>query len=198
MDKFQSKYFNTALLMDEALLMLLEKKDYQYITIKEVCLKAGVNRSTFYLHYETMDDLLKETIEMVNDKFYTSFGNKKDTFKNNWQASIKDKKELVLINSDYLKPYLTFIKDNKKLFKLIHDRPDVFNSKSTFDKMYKELFEPIMDKLNVARSEQKYLLSFYSKGIMAIIMVWLSDDCKDPIDDIMNIILKYTPTNQVK
>ena len=52
MNKSESKYFNTALLMDEALLLLLENKEFEYITIKEICQKAGVNRSTFYLHYQ--------------------------------------------------------------------------------------------------------------------------------------------------
>ena len=47
MNKSESKYFNTALLMDEALIQLLEVKDYEYITVKEICEKAGVNRSTF-------------------------------------------------------------------------------------------------------------------------------------------------------
>ena len=51
--------------MDEAFLILLEKKDYDYITIKEICEKAGVNRSTFYLHYETLDDLLKESLSYI-------------------------------------------------------------------------------------------------------------------------------------
>ena len=37
MNKSQSKYFNTAVKMDEALLSLLEKKDFEYITIKEIC-----------------------------------------------------------------------------------------------------------------------------------------------------------------
>ena len=50
MNKSESKYYNTALLMDEALLILLEKKEYDFITVKEICEKAGVNRSTFYLH----------------------------------------------------------------------------------------------------------------------------------------------------
>ena len=59
MNKYESKYFNTARLMNEALLLLLENKDYEYITVKEICSKAGVNRSTFYLHYETIDDLLQ-------------------------------------------------------------------------------------------------------------------------------------------
>lgn len=33
--------------MDEALILLLEDKDFEYITVKEICRKAGVNRSTF-------------------------------------------------------------------------------------------------------------------------------------------------------
>ena len=53
MNKAESKYFNTALRMDEALISLLRVKDLEYITVKEICEKAGVNRSTFYLHYET-------------------------------------------------------------------------------------------------------------------------------------------------
>ena len=77
MNKSESKYFNTALLMNEALLLLLEKKDYEFVTVTELCQKAGVNRTTFYLHYETMDDLLLETIEMVNKKFNDTFNNRK-------------------------------------------------------------------------------------------------------------------------
>ena len=60
MNKSDSKYFHTALLMNEALLLLLEKKEFEFITVKEVCEKAGVHRTTFYLHYNDMNDLLKE------------------------------------------------------------------------------------------------------------------------------------------
>jgi AcrR family transcriptional regulator len=65
MKNSESKYYKTALLMDEALLILLEKKEFEFITVKEICEKAGVNRTTFYLHYESMEDLLMETIEMM-------------------------------------------------------------------------------------------------------------------------------------
>ena len=51
MNRAESKYFSTAVRMDEAFLALLEKKEFAYITVKEICEKAGVNRSTFYLHY---------------------------------------------------------------------------------------------------------------------------------------------------
>ena len=69
MNKNESKYFNTAVRMDEALIALLEKKEFSYITVKEICDTAGVNRSTFYLHYENTSDLLKETTAYVLDDF---------------------------------------------------------------------------------------------------------------------------------
>ena len=51
MNRSESRYFATAARMDEAFLTLLAKKDFEYITVKEICEVAGVNRSTFYLHY---------------------------------------------------------------------------------------------------------------------------------------------------
>ena len=47
MNKNENKYFNTAKKMNDALIRLLETKDYEYITIKEICRIASVNRSTF-------------------------------------------------------------------------------------------------------------------------------------------------------
>ena len=57
MDKKESKYFQTASRMEEALISLLNNKDFEYITVKDICLKAKVNRSTFYLHYLNFDFL---------------------------------------------------------------------------------------------------------------------------------------------
>ncbi len=37
MNKSESKYFNTAIKMDKAFLALLEEKDFEYITVKELC-----------------------------------------------------------------------------------------------------------------------------------------------------------------
>ena len=69
MKKNESKYFYTATLMNQALLSLLEKKDIEFITVTEITKKAGVNRSTFYLHYDNVYELLEETIENLNKQF---------------------------------------------------------------------------------------------------------------------------------
>ena len=131
MKNSESKYHNTALLMDEALLIILEKKEFEFITVKEICEKAGVNRTTFYLHYESMEDLLIETIEMITKRFYDTFNNETLDINN------LNKDELFLINDKYLIPYLNFIKENKKIYKLIHNKPQLFNTKESFYKLYK-------------------------------------------------------------
>lgn len=73
MNKNESKYFNTSKRMNDALLLLLEKKDFEFINVKEICKVAKVNRSTFYLHYDNTKDLLDETIANANEDFYLAF-----------------------------------------------------------------------------------------------------------------------------
>lgn len=78
MDRSQSKYFHTAAKMDEAMIALLNEKDFEYITVKEICQKAGVNRSTFYLHYENTRDLLEETVRYLINQFRSYFPMEED------------------------------------------------------------------------------------------------------------------------
>ena len=59
--------------MNKAFISLLEEKSFEYITVSEICKKAGVNRSTFYLHYENTVDLLNETTRYLLDDFSACF-----------------------------------------------------------------------------------------------------------------------------
>ena len=55
-------------LLRQAFTELLQQKPIQRITVKELCQKAGVNRSTFYAHYVDIYDLLAKLEEdMVED-----------------------------------------------------------------------------------------------------------------------------------
>ena len=185
MKKSESKYFNTAKLMNEALLILLEKKDIEFITVKEVCEKAGVNRSTFYLHYDTIDDLFEETIEMLNQEFLKSFKVKdiKLLIKNG------NKEDIMFINEEFLNPYLEFVKKNKRVLKMIHKRPILFKNENIYSKMCEELFFPILSRFGVAKDEQVFRLEYFTRGTVGIINKWLELDCEMPISKIIEIII---------
>lgn len=182
--------------MDEALLLILENKDYEFITVKEICQKAGVNRSTFYLHYESMNDLLEEAIEMINQKFYSTF-NVNPTF---IQENIKNKNKdnLILITSEYLTPYLKFVCEHKKLFKLTISKPYLLKSVDAFSFMNKKYFAPIMSVFGIEKDIQTYMIKYYINGIIAIVNEWLKNDCDKSIEEIIDIIFKCIRAEQSK
>ena len=50
--------------------LMLTHDDYMEITVKELCEKAELNRRTFYLHYDYIDDVLAEMQEDFTQEFY--------------------------------------------------------------------------------------------------------------------------------
>lgn len=195
MNRFETKYSNSARAMDEALIYLLNDKDYDYITIKEICKKAGVNRSTFYLHYENIDDLLKESVAWMINDFFSYF----DNIKANLPLDIKTKttNELFLISKTYLIPYLTYIKEHKKVMTAIIMRPEILNSDLNYTKLYKHILAPILDKFNVDIEDRNYIVKFYIEGIMAIVQLWIKSNFKESIDHICNLIIQLIPRSKI-
>ena len=186
LNKSESKYFNTAKKMDKALISLLEKKSFEYITVSEICKMAEVNRSTFYLHYENTVDLLNETARFLLDDFMSYFNTDAKNITNKFKESPLD--ELNFISNEYLQPYLTYIKDNKSVFLtvLLHSVPFGFNE--IFQNLYENIFNPILERYNYPIADRKYALIFYLNGITAIVKEWLKDDCKKTIEDVSQII----------
>ncbi|MDD6276371.1 MAG: TetR/AcrR family transcriptional regulator [Clostridia bacterium] len=190
MNKSESKYFNTAVRFDKAFLELLQKKDFEYITVKEICEKAGVNRSTFYLHYETIGDLLEESLSYIQNQLFMRFQGKQSKVPNIKECSIK---ELKLITPDYLLPYLQFIQENQKLYKAAMARPVIFQAEKTFINMFHNVFEPILERFSVPADERYYRIIYYLTGISGIVGEWVNRGCQDSIDKIIAVICSCIP-----
>lgn len=186
MNKSESKYFNTARKMNNALIEILEQKPFEYITISEICEKAGVNRSTFYLHYENTSDLLLETSEHLIANFLSYFSVDKDLITTKFQEC--ELSELNYISNDYLRPYLSYIYDNRHLFQTATNHLRSFKFDDVYKKMYEHIFNPILDRFNYPLNDRKYVMAFYLNGINSIILEWLKNGCKDSIEEIERII----------
>ena len=53
--------------MRHAFVELLKRKPYNAITISELTREADIDRRTFYLHYESIEDLVKEMQKIARD-----------------------------------------------------------------------------------------------------------------------------------
>ena len=186
MTKSESKYFNTALRLDEALIALLEKKDLQYITVKEICHQAGVNRSTFYLHYETIADLLDETLEMINQRFLSYFPRREEEVLGH--IGSRARADLFLVTEEYLLPYLRFIRDNKKVYRAAFRNPGSVQAHARYGQLKQHVLGPILARFEVPEAHRPYYIAFYVEGIMAIVKEWLRKDCADEVETVAHII----------
>ena len=66
----------TKRLMQEGLLRLMDQKPLDKITVTELCRESGINRATFYRHYNIPRDVLMEMQRGLSDEFYARFGEK--------------------------------------------------------------------------------------------------------------------------
>ena len=172
--------------MDEAFLLLLEKKDFAYITVKEICATAGVNRSTFYLHYETMADLLSESVSHMNEQFLAHMKQDSEAFITKLKDCPLD--ELYLVTPEYLTPYLGYIEQHKQLFRTATENAAVLGMDKCYERMFRHVFMPILDRYGVPQQDRRYMIAFHIQGLMAIISEWLRNDCADPIAYVVELI----------
>jgi AcrR family transcriptional regulator len=57
----------------EAFLQLLDKKDFEELSVKEIIRKAGFTRSTFYLHFADKYELMEEVRRELNGRFLSFY-----------------------------------------------------------------------------------------------------------------------------
>lgn len=184
----QSRYEATAELMDEALLELLENKDLEYITVKEICSRAGVSRSTFYLHYETMDDLLTECVKLMVDRLIEGYGPDSPTMVS--QIRELPLGDLYFIADEFLIPYLKYIKTNARLFRAALANPRTLHLDKTYSSLWDHVLSPVLDRFGVPLKERRYLMTFYLNGIMAVVEEWLRGGCIESEEFVAHVVRK--------
>ena len=81
MQKIDLRVQRTKKVLKDTFEEMLLNTDYEKITIKDLCEKAMINRRTFYLHYNSIDDLMSEILEEMSLEFI-DYTNDYDHFAN--------------------------------------------------------------------------------------------------------------------
>lgn len=147
-------------------LVLDEHKDYNELSIAEICDKSGVCRNSFYRNYNSKD-------EIIINKFFEDY---------NPTAPVKE----TMSKQDFIKHIILNIKHNQRLFKLFYlARPDLY---------YKYISRHIISS-NFIKNDNidkmtYYNVASYSWAILGLISEWINNECDLSIDDMTLLILK--------
>lgn len=178
MNKHETKYQNTARKMNLALIGLMENKPFESITIKELCEKANVNRSTFYSHYQNLNDLLEEIRSYIIRLFIEEMSNQEYT--------LDDYRTLP---DEFLVPYLKVFSDNRNIFLISDFHPSAHRFSADHMKMFEQIAIPTCQAIGITdRNAVSYLTNFYNTGCHSIIMQWLKGGCKEEVSYVCDLI----------
>ena len=187
MNRAENRYFQTAARMNRALLELLGEKGYEYITVKELCARAGVNRSTFYLHYDGMADLLSETVEQTLQSLLDKFEERPEDFIR--RIGTDERENLILLTPRYLSVYLEFIRENRAVLRAAYSNPEALQTRNTVRNLTRHILCPIMRRFGIPEGDMPYYAAFYLRGLMAIVEEWLRSDCSRSDAEIAELLV---------
>ena len=181
MNKSESKYFATAARMDEAFLALLDKKNFAYITVKEICEAAGVNRSTFYLHYTDIYDLLEQTENGLMDQFLAIID------KNHTSLTLQE-------FSDKLEQFFAILAENQPLCRALMSPNGDIAFVRKLEKLIAEdgvkTLRLVSDEKDLDAQDLNYVTSFFLSGCVGMIDLWLQDGCQQSAQHMADLSMK--------
>lgn len=172
---FNLRYQSTEDKIQKALFSLLKFRKYNDIAIKEICYEAGINRSSFYAHYQDINDLMIKT-EMRLSKTIEQIFNPNTI----WNEAVFVKLfEFLYENRDFYKAYLctneqTFMEKNDFM-----NYTKIINTSTQIDKF--------------SYNERIYHMAFFAGGLKALSKSWIQTGCKETPEQMAKIL-----TNEYK
>lgn len=164
------RYQSTEEKIQKALYSLLKLRNYNDISIKELCYEAGINRSSFYSHYSDINDLMIKTENNLSKQMTKIFNPNTE-----WNEEVFTKMfQFLYDNRVFYRSYLTkneqtFMEQNdfKNFIKIINNN-NVVNKNSVNNRVYH--------------------MAFFAGGLKALCKSWISRGCLESPQEMSKIL----------
>ncbi len=171
------KVNKSKLSLKQALLILMKKKSFSKITIKELCKLANLNRSTFYVNYGDINELLFD----IHTDFFRGMSEVLESSRKSPRESTYE---------EYTEKMIKIVKHlevNKEIFQLLLSN----NEENLFEK---NLFDYYMS-MYVAENDtyiDRYIFMYHSTGSFSLVSQWLQDKTPCSSEELAKLICAMT------
>lgn len=141
-----------------ALLDLMNKKQFQKISIKEIAEYADIDRRTFYRHYQSKEHILDEYILSIVQPHFNRL----------MKMSINSEKELAEKHFELLFDNLNFLRQLK--------RHNLFSHLLLRYESYISLFREIRGLPQNSNADNKFRLAFKTGGFLSVVSAWIEEE----------------------
>ncbi len=169
------RFIKTEAVIQKAMIRLLNERNAEELQIEDLVFEADINKSTFYLHYQSLDLL----VSALEDEFISGLTKSLNDLSENHSRF------------EFFEKCLNYVKINQKLAKAVLNASTYrFNLKiEELGKTF--LINPPAKKRNRIVSNVEFLESSLVQSIVAYFRVWIFDGCKydeeESIKSLVNI-----------
>ena len=160
---------NSKLYIEQALFKLMQKIEFEKITVTDIVGKAGVGRATFYRHFKSKENILIYYLERKSKEFMI------------------EQRFFPRCKEDYIKTVekvLTMFRENKDTFLIIRKARLEYVYLDYLNKNLVILFE------NDYPQKHSYVPFIYAGMLFNVSMIWLGNDCRESIQELAKIIVE--------
>lgn len=180
--KNNQRFHETEVRMENAMLELMKRTEFEKITVKKICEKAQVNRSTFYAHFMDIYDMLDKMETFLSHELLEQY------------RFMPPEKAPTLSEKSFI-PFLQHIKKHKYFYKINLQNRKAFPIKRGYEPLWNKIIKPRCQKAGITSEEDMlyYFISFQA-GFTMILKHWVDTDCKKEEVAVAKIIKNSIPT----
>lgn len=177
-ENIDTRIIVTKRMLKEGMFRLLKIKPLSKITVTDLCSESKINRTTFYNHYNSIVDILKDiAMEYANGIIYT-YHNSYDEKKNN--------------DDKALEACFNYIIDKKEEIKLILSENAENFLASLVNEIVNDRVKTKATTLKSISDTDEYLLkiSAVASALFGFVQIWISMDIKKDPKELTKILKK--------
>ena len=166
--------------LKNSLIELIQSKSVNNITVKELVIKADLNRSTFYNYYCDIPDMLKKLEEELYTEFLYTI--ERHIYKCDKNIDISEG------THEFIEDMCNVIKDNYDFCKCIFSKNGDLNFLFELEEIIENhLRDQLKEKFDRKVDHLSYVYSFFKSGYIGILKTWMKGGCKESTKEIADL-----------
>ncbi|HFX3810922.1 TPA: TetR/AcrR family transcriptional regulator [Enterococcus faecium] len=176
------RFYRTKERITTAMLDLLKTKSFTQITVKDICEKATISRSGFYLHYIDKYDLV--------EKFQLEFMTEVNLLIE------ESSRENLSMEKTMVKLLYYFKEEGQLLGLLISNKGSVEIQDQVKRVLQQNALKNIVPHINLPIQnsvEKHYLVTFFSNAMLGLLQEWIHTGQKEKPEELVQVLIKFIP-----
>ena len=171
-NKVDLRVIKTETAIKKAFKDLLIEMPYEKITIKELCEKAVINRKTFYLHYNSIDDVLEQFQEELAAEYFDR---------------IKDFDHIANVEK-MIEIFFLFSEEQGEFYeKILCNYNYDYIHKQTTNKLNVKVQDNLKSIHRFSKEKQSIILAYINSSVLGIYRQWIKDGKKLSVKQVIEM-----------